>query len=308
MHVCVCVCVYIQLYTRIYINISININKCSFWKCICVCKFSFFYVGQMNIWDLHLLCVFSRQVASRASIVSGDHFYANFPKAVKDYYTFVASLKTDISNSFYNIPFKPAVTPLLFKVYPGYIGKSSFNTVVDIHDQHSGELYVKNVNQLVCVNKLSRKPTNLPQWFRDKYANLNKGSSLIVPKLIKPSDDIPTHTCHIRVPYSDIDLYKHTNFSAYLKYSIEAAMEASNRGIYRELFSGVLMKFRVKSVKTAFIGEAIAENMLSVTTWQDSENQQQIYCDITHQGTKKSICQTAIEFYENTDDGAYLDQ
>ena len=238
---------------------------------------------------------------------NGSHFFSDFPRATKDCLTFVASVKTDINNSFYNIFYRPTVTPLRFVIYPGYVGKSSYNFVVDIHDQQTGELYVKNVNQLVCVDKASHKPTNLPHWFRDKYVNVIKGSPLVVPKFTKPKDDIPSHTCHIRVPYSDIDMYKHTNFCAYLKYSIEAAMEASNRGIYRELFSGVLMKFRIKSVKALFTGESSAENMLSVTTWQDSGNKQQIYCDTAHQGTKTSICQSAIEFYENTDAAAYLD-
>lgn len=257
--------------------------------------------GRMSLWDINLLCIYCRQAVFGTEALQSypDHFYNLQSKATEGTFTFVASLKTDISKSFYDIPLRPTITPLRCVLYPAYLGKSSYNTVIEIRDANTDEVYVKNTNQMVLVSKETRKTTPLPQWFKDRFDNAIKGSSLIVPRFSLPSAEIPRHICNLRVLYSDIDAYKHANFSSYLKYAIEAAMEAANKGIYKGLFSGVLMNFKVKTVQTAYVEDVGAEQQLAVTTWQNPENLQQVFCDIALKDTQKTVNQVTIDFYED---------
>lgn len=261
----------------------------------------------MNLWNLHLLCVCTRQAAYRVNFTDSNHFYARFPEATQGVLTYVASMRTDISKTFYDINRQPSLTSLRFVLYPGHMGKSSFASVVEMRNAQSNELYVKNVNQLVCVSKDTRKPTPLPQWFREKFSAVIKGSPLIVPQFSLPPAEVVRHTSLQKVGYNDIDFYQHANFSTYLKFSIEAAKEAANRkGIFKpplsQVLAGLLLDFKVKSVQMAFFDDANVENQLAVTTWQNPSNLLQIFADVALNENGKTINQGTIEFHEHKAD------
>ena len=211
---------------------------------------------------------------------------------------YAASLKTEISKSYYQIYTSDQPTPLLIRVHIGSIGRSSFSSVVEIYDANSNELFAKNVVEFVSVDMKTRKSTPLPDWFIDKYANVLSGTKLTLPKLLQSQSDlIANYSTKVKVSYLDIDSLGHVNFTTYIKYAMQAAMEASANGTFNGLFKVPHMDYIAKNITVSYLGECKVGDVLDINVWQNLEDKQKCYCDTSRNG--KSINQITIEFYEN---------
>ena len=219
-------------------------------------------------------------------------------KVYLDCIWYVASLKTEVCKSFYYMYTAVQPTPLLIRVSPGFIGRSSFSLETEIYNANYKELYVQHVAEFASVDKKTRKSTPLPDWFIDKYASVLSGTKLTLPKLLQPQSDlIANYSTGVKVSYSDIDFLGHTNFSTYIKYAMQAAMEASANGKFHGLFKVPHMDYIAKNITVSYLGESKVGDVLDINVWQNLENKQKFHCDISRNG--KSINQITIEFYEN---------
>ena len=226
---------------------------------------------------------------------TGDTFL-EYDKLTSDRFTFMASVKTSVSRSYYTMPDLPELPTLRASVCLGYIGTSSLNTVATINCPESGEVYVHSVNQVVSVDKSTRKPTPLPDWWRTKYAAMVTGNErLVIPRFSRPET---VHRYESRVPWSDVDMYRHTNYVAYLRYCIDCATDGVFSGAYSN-FTEDLSKYCIKDTSLAFYSESNANDTLVISSWEDKDNASLLRFDGTNNG--KTVFQSSIEFYPAED-------
>lgn len=231
---------------------------------------------------------------------NAEHFFYIYGKLDSQFLFYIVSMTTQIRKSFYDIYKHARSTPLFFKVFPTFIGKSSIAIAVEMYNAGTKDLYASNVIQFVSVERSSRKPTALPDSLRDKFASRCTGSSLVISPQKQPdsvNSAVPSHSTEHKISHMDIDRNNHTNFASYIKYAIETAMEGSRLGIFSGIFSGPLWHYRTKTIMASFIGDSRVGDVVLVAAWQDSSDSLKLHFNVTLK--QKPICQLSVEFYEN---------
>lgn len=136
--------------------------------------------------------VVSRGYALNRPDEMSEKGFLDWPEVVKDRYTFVSSTEFRISKDLYDT--RIPKWPLDAKFCLGNVGNSSVANVIEFfaHGEEKVPLWT-NVTQLVAVDMATRKPTALPEWFKDKY----KGKGCMDKGFIIRSFDRPPITfCH----------------------------------------------------------------------------------------------------------------
>lgn len=220
--------------------------------------------------------------------------FLEYDKMTSDVFTFMASTRTSVNAAFYKLLDGDAFPALSIKLHLGYVGTSSLNTVAVLSDTNSGAVLARNVNQVVVIDKSTRKPTPVPDWWRQKY------ESFVVEneRLILPSLDIPkenTYRYDLKVSWNDIDAYGHTNFLSYVKYCFDAGMDAVDKKFYTSLHDDIL-KYNVKDIESSYRGECQAGDAITVVTWQNAQNPFKLHFSVEKDG--KALYQSSVEFFE----------
>lgn len=115
-----------------------------------------------------LTSVLSRAYAlHKTDSVTGNEFL-DWPRAMNGRYTFVSSAEFRMSQDLYN-PDIPK-WPLDAKFSLGNVGNSSIANVIEfyVHGKDEEPLWT-NITQIVSIDMTTRRPTPLPEWFKDKY-------------------------------------------------------------------------------------------------------------------------------------------
>ncbi|KAI0230205.1 hypothetical protein LSAT2_019413 [Lamellibrachia satsuma] len=254
---------------------------------------SFDFSGLLSIWQLQALMTKARMYAFHAPADDTGETFLEYKTLTSDRYTFMASVKTSVARSYYSMPDMPQLPAVRASVCLSYIGTSSFSTSATLNCADSGEVYVHNINQVVSVDKSTRKPMPLPDWWRTKYASSVVGNErLVIPRFTQPET---VHRYECRVPWTDVDMYRHTNYVAYIRYCIDCAMDGVYNGAYSN-FSDTLSRYMIKDMRIAFYNESNANDTLQVSSWQDKDNPHILRFD----GSKdeKTVFQSSIEFYQ----------
>jgi acyl-CoA thioesterase FadM len=259
---------------------------------------------KMHVWEVMLFCIQCRLGVSFDLIQNGkEHFFTDFLTVSLQYLIFSISIRVEMTDAFFEIYDKSERTPLLFKTYPAYIGKSAFNLAVEIYNASTKEIMVRNFMQLVSVDKDTRKSSALPDWFQEKYRNLCTGSPIALPAVTKPeSNDVASYISDVKLPFTDADLYGHINISSYIKYAIQTAMEASAKGVFKGLFhGGSKMCYRAKTLHIEFLSETKPGGTLTVSAWKVGEgaDKQKVHFDLMRQ--EKKVCRAYVDFDEVED-------
>jgi acyl-CoA thioesterase FadM len=229
-----------------------------------------------------------------------DHIFADLFRIIQQYLVFNVTTQVSVSDAFYELYDKSERTPLLYKVYCDHLGKSSYRIVVEIRNSSTKELLVQSFTQSVTVDRVTRKSSPLPNWFRDKYRSHCTGSRLVLPVVTNSNThEVASYVGDVTLPFTDSDWYSHINVTSYIKYVIETAMEASDKGVFKGLFRGSLkMNYRAKTVFMEYLSEIRPGCTLTVSAWKMKEgvDKQKVHFDLTFQG--KLICRAYVEFDE----------
>ena len=263
-------------------DISIHIDLCMFYS----------VAGNISAWKIQRLLTACRFFAYHTPNETTGVCFLEYDKLTSNVLTFMASTKTHIYKPVYDLHLKDTMPNLCVSIHLGYVGSSSLNSVAQLKDAKTGEIYADNVNQVVAVSKETRKPTPLADWWKEKYTSEVIGNDrLIVPIL-------PVHEKHhvhsLKVPWCDIDGYQHTTYTAYIKFCFEAAMDACKQGFYTDIKDDAL-KYHVELMEIAYKGETKAGDELQVTTWENAENPRKLHFDISRQGS--TVFQSSITFH-----------
>ena len=221
--------------------------------------------------------------------------FLEYDTLTQDKYTFMASTKTDVDLDFYRIADHQKLPSLAVNIHLGYVGSASLNSVAELVDLDSGKVFATNTNQVVMVDKTTRKPSVLPDWWKDRYKKHVIGNvALVVPLIPAPEND-RCHTYDMKVSWNDIDSYKHTNYISYIRFCFDAAMDATVKGHFSKLHDDIL-GYHAKKMEISYKGESLAGDLLRIKCWENMDNPLLIHFDISRDGL--TIFQNAIEFHE----------
>ena len=158
-------------------------------------------------------------------------------------------------------------SPLDVKVQGGFIGKTSLNSLATVFTIDSVEL-LSNVNQVVSVDKLSRRPLPLPDWWKQAYAESAKQfKPLKINKTEKP-DKLPFYD--YKVARSDLDGNNHANWSVYVKFALDAMYHFSKTG-HLTSFSN-FDDLCLQQMEVMYSGESFDDDILHVYAWEDNSS------------------------------------
>lgn len=250
--------------------------------------------GNLNAWKLQRLLTACRIFAYHTPNESTGTTFLEYDRMTTDCYTFMASTRTVFMRSLFDLAKLNRMPKLEVLLHLGYIGMSSLNSVAQLKNRDTDEVYVENTNQVVTVSKQTRKPTPLPDWWKEQYeAAVVEDQRLIV----QPITALGTvHTHSLKVAWDDIDGYHHTNYVAYIKYCFEAAMDACVSGIYSKIKDDIL-QYHVKSMEIAYKGETKAADELDIETWEDENDPYQLHFIISKNGT--TVFQNTVSFFNS---------
>lgn len=239
------------------------------------------------------MCTMARMVAYHLPDHKTGQTFLEYDKLTSNTYTFLASTQTEVSRDFYDLLDQASFPQLDLCVRLGYIGGSSLNSQCQVRELESGKVLANNTNTVVTVDKTTRKPTPVATWWKEKYQDHAFGNE----RLIIQAFTVPEKTSkyETRVPWSEVDGYKHTNYLSYIRFCLDAGMDAMTRGELSK-FSGDIYTHHVKKMQTLYKGETKAGDVISISTWEDTEDPFKVRFDMKKDGA--TVFQCSMEFFE----------
>ncbi|ESO85703.1 hypothetical protein LOTGIDRAFT_229494 [Lottia gigantea] len=242
-----------------------------------------------SISSLLMLPMTARAYAYHKPMDQSGATFLDYAKMTADHFTFMVSVVMEIESTMYD-PLIDKI-PLDVKLSLGFIGKTSLNSVAEVSLPSNGMTLMRNCNQVVLVDKATRKPTPVPDWWKQKYSSSTVGNTaLIIPKLTKPES---VHLCKLFVAWSDTDNYNHTTSASYPRFAVDAIHHASSSN-FLKIISENHFKAGVKRVEMSFLGESAEGDLLEICVWEDQQKPI-AYCEFLRGG--ETIHQSSVEYH-----------
>ncbi|XP_046563539.1 uncharacterized protein LOC124272415 [Haliotis rubra] len=215
----------------------------------------------------------------------------DYAQLTSDRLTFVASSEVISEKAVYDTSVPKSPLDVLYQL--GYVGKSSLSTVASIVVPSTGQAILRNINHLVGMDKTSRRPKPLPDWWREKHGgSAILKNPLIVPRLQRPTD-APQYTA--KVAWMHTDNYNHTNYTTYVDYCINALHYAIEKGCMGAVNKDVV-KRGIKSMRNTYIGESLENDELTVWVWASDQDDRTVHFDVQKLG--QSIFQSTFVYHD----------
>ncbi|KAL4234958.1 hypothetical protein ACF0H5_006599 [Mactra antiquata] len=215
--------------------------------------------------------------------------FRDYAELTSDRMTFLVTSRMDIDRCIYDL--NTPKNPLDVKVQSGYVGNSSLNSIATVQTL-DGQRLLSNINQVVSIDRATRRPKQLPDWWREKYSKCGENASpLKFEKCSKPEGLVPFE---IKVVRSDQDGNGHTNWSSYVRYSLDC--------IYHNAKHGRIDNFNdfnqlgLQSMELLHIGECFDDDLLSIYAWNKQQTQSTVCVHV--EKDNKVIFQGTYTFYE----------
>ncbi|XP_067686955.1 uncharacterized protein [Haliotis asinina] len=215
----------------------------------------------------------------------------DFDQLFSDSMSFVASTEVISEKAVYDTSVPKSPLDVFYQL--GYVGKSSLSTVASIVVPSTGKTILRNINQFVVVHKTSRRPKPLPEWWREKYGGIAiLKEPLIIPRLQRPTDAVQYR---INVAWINTDNYKHTNYTVYVDYCINALHYAIEKGCMGSITKDVV-KRGIKSSRNTYIGESLENDELTIWVWASEQDDRTVHFDI--QKLDQSVSQSTFVYHD----------
>lgn len=222
--------------------------------------------------------------------------FLEYDKMTSNVYTFMASTKTTVSRDLYRmINADKSLDDSEIKLHLGYVGTSSLNSVATLATKDGGPTLARNINQVVTVDKATRKSMPIPDWWKNEYeTSVVENERLVVAQEDVPLDNVFHY--EMKVSWNEIDSYRHTNYQSYVKFCFDAAMDAVSKSFYTMLCEDIL-KYNVKSIQCLYRGESVAGDILKIASWEDKSNPYVLSFSVTKDSNM--LFQSQVEFYQD---------
>ncbi|GFO22931.1 hypothetical protein PoB_004943600 [Plakobranchus ocellatus] len=256
-----------------------------------------------------------------------EETFLDYTRISNQYFTFMSSSEFVMNPAMYDNDVPKWPVDMVFT--QGYIGNSSiankceFFTCGDTDAGLDKILLWTNTYQIVAVDKTTRKPTGLPDWFKDKFKGrgcMDKG--FVLRPFQRPAN---TFALPFTVRWADTDGYNHTNFSTYAHWAVNAlhaalliqsnsnehttnnvgtastglgegtasaaAAASALHGITKEIVARGLQKMQVTYMKECLEGELVETHV-----WQEEGGEREmVWFSIVKDG--EDICQMKMWYF-----------
>ena len=185
--------------------------------------------------------------------------------------------------------------PMIFSVRTGYIGKTSFSFLVELHHKDTGTLLARNERQVIFVNSVTRKANAIPpilEKIKDKHPPT--GFKVEVPA--KPSNPANYYEASVKIQASDMDQLYHVNQSMYYRYTMDSAQEAIKAGFLSN-FKHDICEYDVREFHGKHISEAFAGDNISVCVWEDMDDKLSLHFEIRNIKNDSLVMYQTIKFF-----------
>ena len=198
---------------------------------------------------------------------------------VVDSHVFALSASYDVMPAFYTG--RHMNNQLNTRLELANIGKTSFQFHTSMRSAQTGQVLHKAVAQLVVVDKESRRPTPLPDYFLDNF--LGTATKVPVEKVMALNKPNHSAVVHYTVRWSDTDTYLHVNNGSYIRICFDAMVEVSRQGKFKSL-AGDLAQYWVKHFNCLFLNEASPGDILDVYSWEDENYPMNVHARAERRG------------------------
>ncbi|XP_046563554.1 uncharacterized protein LOC124272430 [Haliotis rubra] len=247
--------------------------------------------GNPTMPSLMRFVTIARIFASHCPLdVSGRTLF-DYAELTSDRLAFAASSEFVTERELYDISVPKNPLDVLYQL--GYVGKSSFSSVGSIIVPSTGQTILKNINHLVGMDKTSRRPKPLPDWWREKHGgSAILKNPMIVPKLERPGGAV---LYNVKVAWVHTDNHNHTNYAYYAYYCVNALHYAIEKGCMGAVTKGVV-KRGIKSMRNTYIGESLENDELTIWVWASDQDDKTVHFDIQKLG--QSIFQSTFVYHD----------
>lgn len=174
------------------------------------------------------------------------------------------------------------------------VGKSSFLYKHTNVSQATGELLHEARSQLVLVDKSTRRPVSLPEWFGQRFRQTTMGSKALPMNhfkvLTKPSTGAVQRVTEVQPSHADA--YQHTNHAAYVKLCHDVGSLIAKDGKLIHLQDDLAF-FRLKNLSCFNQGETNPGDLVDITMWESGERKLSFIAE----KDKSEVYQCVMEFY-----------
>ncbi|XP_069121685.1 uncharacterized protein [Argopecten irradians] len=180
------------------------------------------------------------------------------------------------------------------------IGRTSMTNLYILSCADTKQELARCVTTLVLTSTSTKRPTPLPDWFQEKYANESSAKFDLLQDGVKTRreyQNVPEECfrMEMKTRHSDTDFNNHVNQTNYFQFCMEGAGEAALSRYYRNFTSDIL-RHPVLESDIIYLGESCACENLTVSTWQDKENEQVIHFSIYNKSSSKCVAVASIKF------------
>lgn len=199
--------------------------------------------------------------------------FRDYAELTTDRLTFLVTSCFDIEYDMFDAS-KPK-SPLLVEVKGGYVGTSSVNSIAKVLTEE-GQQLLSNINQVVSIDKSSRRPMALPDWWREKYGETGKDVQQLKFHKFERPEGLTAFKVH--VTRSDIDGNNHTNWSCYVRFALDGLYHNVKHKLIKIMDD--LEKRGLKKMELLYSGESFDDDVLDVYVWPDTEDHTRVYAHI----------------------------
>ncbi|GFO11425.1 hypothetical protein PoB_003793000 [Plakobranchus ocellatus] len=244
------------------------------------------YVNPWNILtllDTFRITVFAKSTPNEIIFLDGD-------KLCEESMPLICATTAKISPSLYDNSIAQA--PMEMHCELTHAGKTSMTMKYSLYFKGSDLPVCENKIKTVSVDLTSRKPYQLPDWWKKKYdIGLEGGQTLNIPRIVPGSSVL--YNYQVKVKASDLDFFWHVNWSNYVKFSLDCFIEFAAK----EHGPGNLVRaFRkCKNFSVLFLKEARLMDTLDICMWKDLDNPNLFKFQFKNEADV--ACESHLEFY-----------
>lgn len=244
--------------------------------------------GKPNVWMVMKMLESVRFFAHHYPLDDTGRTFRDYEQVTRDCMIFLVTSEVILNKEIYNP--SETTTWMDTSIQGGYVGKTFLNSITKMKSAN-GKILASNINQIVCVDKKSRRPIPFPLWWREKYSESGKShQQLNLEKFDKPNE---TGIYSTKIAWSDTDVNLHTNWTQYARFAVDAAHHCHQNGALKSFDDNFANG--IHKIHCYFYGESVQGDTLNVHTWEDPENHRLLLVDIFNKGA--SICQMKIYFH-----------
>ncbi|KAL3835940.1 hypothetical protein ACJMK2_021401 [Sinanodonta woodiana] len=242
------------------------------------------------VWKVMKVIGAARYFAHHIRLDDTGRTFRDYGKLTDGQLTFLVASELVFTPDLYDI--NVPKTPLIIKVQGGHIGNTSYNSVSTMLSRDN-KFLCSNVNQVVLINKDTRRPMPLPDWWKSKYSKSAVDKRPVrFEKEVRPDK---TSSFQIHVVWSDTDNNNHTNYASYIRYAIDAAHFISKQGEIDEIKD--MLNNGISKLEILHLGESTEGDILDIFMWAVQSTQNKLIVQMDK--GDNTVFQCCMHYFEN---------